>query len=154
MSTYLPLKIEDMHTIFLYQLIYKKILIYRTFAPLSVSRTSDKHVMPVPITSPFTPHPSVEFVKAETTIILNKNSFTQPLCRKTIHSDDFVLDKNLCERPCFNLDNNVGEGFIGNKYNATTDENNILSFPLQATMYVKVNEKQCTTCLIPQVPER
>ena len=84
----------------------------------------------------------------------NQLEFYHPPTRQLLYSDDYILDKNLCSGPTFNLD--YDGGLYLHKYKDHQDEENISPFPPGHAMFVQSSTAKdtYTPCKILRVPER
>ena len=80
--------------------------------------------------------------------------FFHPPSRQLIYSDDFVLDKNLCSGPAFNMD--YDGGLYLNKYRDYQDDENISPFPPHHSMFVQTSSSppSFTPCTILRIPDK
>ena len=151
-SNYLPLKIDNNLTS-PYELVYKCKPDLRNLFPLFsvgyIRRSRDA------TTNRLTFHStSLRCICIGRDDTSNQMQFFHPPSRQLIYSDDFVLDKNLCSGPTFNLD--YDGGLYLHKYRDYQDDENISPFPPDHSMFVQSSSSPITytPCKILRIPDK
>ena len=151
-SNYLPLKVNDVLTT-PFELVYKRKPDLRNLFPLFsvgyVRRSRDS------TTNRLTFHStSIRCICLGRDDASNQLEFFHPPTRQLLYSDDYILDKNLCSGPTFNLD--YDGGLYLHKYKDHHDEDNISPFPPNHSMFVRslTSPDKYSSCTILRIPER